>query len=142
MPFRFETANERWRHYRQSIMEHPQHNPSGGMGDYIPYGENTPGLNMRRFLEDVERNNEPARLQPVDPLASAPLYMSMWDDRTNTRKAYPVFLEEGVDYTVSPNGDITPSEDIKKQLGDEILTRNPQDAKMWGYDDSRGYYVF
>lgn len=29
MAFRFETANERWTHYKESIMEHPFHDPSG-----------------------------------------------------------------------------------------------------------------
>jgi hypothetical protein len=131
MAFRFETANERWKVYKQSIMEHPQHAPSGGMGNYLDsdLSELAPG-----FREEV-------RMQETDPLKDAPLYMSQWDDKARARKAVPIYLDEGIDYTVGQNGQIIPSEEIRVQLGDEILTRDPEKAKMWGYSDEHGFYV-
>lgn len=104
MPFRFETANERWKFYKHSIMEHFQHTPDfGGLGaytqDYINPIKNPDGSKRSPF------DNLRTRMRRR-PLESDDRFPALMYD-----KDYNEYYE-GEDFIYSPDG--------------EVLIRDPQ----------------
>lgn len=76
MSFRFETANERWTHYRESVMEHPQYSP--GTGEYWP---NVPQKDTDYFRRNMEHGEYAQNAQSIQEQLQEQQYLQYERDR-------------------------------------------------------------
>lgn len=129
MAFRFETANERWKAYKQSIMEHPFHTPSEGMGTYygpdfwrdqeIPLDDRTPAVLFNRDGAEFKEGQ---------------------DFIYGPNKEVLIREPNSYEYPADPNAEWMWIPDYEG-LEEYGLFKTRDDARNFGYDSDRGYYV-